>query len=372
MHLNPINVLIFFGILQSVIISILIVSSSSFKNAHARILILLLVVVSISLLPTFLGNSGLVQQFHMLAFTPLHLELFIFPVAYLYIKSIFDNTDGPKANSISHFIFPGIYWVYSLFIWLTTITYSAGKGLIAGKYFYFEVYSLYPVMMVLVAGFYAIRAYHLVKISSESGLSKNQKKFYTWLKALAILFVLGYSLDVTSVFLGQIYGHWRGTAFDEWLGIPFSMLVKLYYAVLVYLVATVGYAKFTQPKIKKSKLLVVQDLLTDITGLMEKEKLYLDTDFALPKMANELDMTAASVSAVLNNELNISFNDFVNKYRVEEVKNKLETGALDKYTLAAVAEEAGFKSKATFYRAFQKFTGQSPKSYLESLMTTLK
>ena len=116
----------------------------------------------------------------------------------------------------------------------------------------------------------------------------------------------------------------------------------------------------------------VQGLLSDITSLMEKEKLYLDTNFALPKMANELNTTVASVSAALNNELNISFSDFVNRYRVEEVKSKLEAGALDKYTLAAVAEEAGFKSKATFYRAFQKFTGQSPTSYLENSMTAAK
>ncbi len=372
MNLNPINVLIFFGILQSTIISLLIASGKSFKNTHARLLILLLSVVSLSLVPTFLGNSGLVDQFHMLLFVPLHLELFIFPVVYLYLQSIFRGSCSFKANSLTHLILPGIYWVYSLGIWLTTLTHATDKGLIAGEYFYFEVYSLYPVFMILVAGFYSFKMYHLVSQSSKSGLSKDQKRFYTWLKVLAFLFSIGYTLDVTSVIIGQITGHWRGTAFDEWLGIPFSMFVKLYYAALVYVIATVGYAKFTHRKIKPSNSNNYKSLIKELTRLMEQEKLYLDTGFSLPKMARELNTNVASVSAAINSQLNISFNDFVNKYRVEEVKAKLETNVLDKYTLAAVAEEAGFKSKTTFYRAFQKFTGQSPMSYLESPISVSK
>lgn len=374
MSLNPVNVLIFLGVFQSLVIITLIIMSKSFDTTHNKLLVVLLAVVGISLIPTFLGNSGLIERYHFLAFIPLHLALFTFPVLYLYFKSIFEQPNFSTKNVYFHFLIPGSYWIYSAFIWIQTLNSLTGKGLIAGKFYYFEIYRLYPLILVLVVGYYSICSFQVITAAQNKGLTKEQTKFHKWLEILALVFLIGFVLDFSSVVLGQIYGHWRGTAFDEWLGIPFSMLVKVYYAVLIYLVATIGYAKFTQPKIKKSKLMSydVQSLLFDITSLMENKKLYLDTNFALPKMANELNTTVASVSAALNNEMNISFNDFVNKYRVEEVKNKLETGALNKYTLAAVAEEAGFKSKATFYRAFQKFTGQSPTSYMENSMTVLK
>ena len=61
----------------------------------------------------------------------------------------------------------------------------------------------------------------------------------------------------------------------------------------------------------------------------------------------------------------MNFNDFVNKYRVEEVKKAFDNGDHKKSTLLGIAFDCGFNSKATFNRAFKKNTGLSPKDYLE-------
>ncbi|MEX0291269.1 MAG: helix-turn-helix domain-containing protein, partial [Flavobacteriaceae bacterium] len=60
------------------------------------------------------------------------------------------------------------------------------------------------------------------------------------------------------------------------------------------------------------------------------------------------------------------FNDFVNEYRVQAVKDMLHSGKQQKLSLLGIAHECGFNSKATFNRAFRKLSGTSPSEFLKS------
>jgi AraC-like DNA-binding protein len=66
----------------------------------------------------------------------------------------------------------------------------------------------------------------------------------------------------------------------------------------------------------------------------------------------------------LNNHLNKSFNEFVNEYRIEEVKKRLVEKGNEHLTISGIALDCGFNSQATFQRAFKHVTGVSPKEYV--------
>ena len=83
-------------------------------------------------------------------------------------------------------------------------------------------------------------------------------------------------------------------------------------------------------------------------------------------LAEKLGMNRGELSEVINVGAEKNFNDFVNHYRVEEVKRKLQQGEGEKYSLLAIALDCGFNSKATFNRVFKKLTGQSPSDYQKS------
>jgi AraC-like DNA-binding protein len=68
---------------------------------------------------------------------------------------------------------------------------------------------------------------------------------------------------------------------------------------------------------------------------------------------------------VINQGFRLNFNDLINQYRIEAVKQKLKAGEQKTQTLLGIAYDCGFNSKATFNRAFKKATGQSPKEWLE-------
>ena len=67
---------------------------------------------------------------------------------------------------------------------------------------------------------------------------------------------------------------------------------------------------------------------------------------------------------VLNDVMGKNFYGVVNEYRLREAIQIMETSGR-KYTIEAIAEMVGFNSKSSFYACFKKFTGMSPKEYLE-------
>lgn len=91
--------------------------------------------------------------------------------------------------------------------------------------------------------------------------------------------------------------------------------------------------------------------------------MYRNPELTLTDLANQLGTNPSLLSKIINRSFGKNFNDYVNQYRVLEVKENLANPANAHLTIMSLAYDAGFNSKATFNRAFKKFTGDSPKTY---------
>ena len=107
----------------------------------------------------------------------------------------------------------------------------------------------------------------------------------------------------------------------------------------------------------------VKEIASDITRLMEKDKLYQEPELTLQVLAEKLGYQAYQVSQAINEGFSKSFYQLVNGYRVEEAKRLLGDERNRNYTLLSVGFEAGFNSKTTFNTVFKKFTGLTPTEY---------
>ena len=96
---------------------------------------------------------------------------------------------------------------------------------------------------------------------------------------------------------------------------------------------------------------------------MEQDKLYRRSSLTLGELADVLETSPHNISEVLNTHVEKTFHDFVNGYRVDEVKQRLADPASSAFTLLSIGLDAGFNSKSSFNAVFKKHTGMTPSTF---------
>lgn len=94
----------------------------------------------------------------------------------------------------------------------------------------------------------------------------------------------------------------------------------------------------------------------------EQEKPYLNPDLNMTLLSEKLRIPKHHLTEVLNGNIGKNFFQFVNEYRIEEVKQKL-SNPKNPYSIEAIGYECGFNSKSTFFSVFKNITGQTPSEY---------
>ncbi len=106
-----------------------------------------------------------------------------------------------------------------------------------------------------------------------------------------------------------------------------------------------------------------QHLIDRLLLYMESEKPYLDPELTLSDLAKRLALSRSVLSQLINEGVGDNFYNFVNRYRVEQVKLFMNDPTMRHFNLLGLALEAGFKSKSTFNLIFKRFTGLTPSEY---------
>jgi AraC-like DNA-binding protein len=107
-------------------------------------------------------------------------------------------------------------------------------------------------------------------------------------------------------------------------------------------------------------------LFRRISGLMEQEMLYRDSDLSLDLLAKKLNEQRHHVSQAINEQAGKSFSEFVNEYRVAEAQQLLAAMKKREMNAIEVAYQVGFGTKNAFNLAFKKRTGMTPTAYREA------
>lgn len=162
---------------------------------------------------------------------------------------------------------------------------------------------------------------------------------------------------------------------------PFLYLPVLYMPFFVALVAVSIYAlhepgyspSATTPEVKKTKYAhsvlsnsEIDQLGQRLIDLMASDKLYLDPELSVERLAEILDTSRHKFSQFLNHVLRKSYSEYINELRIEEAKRLLVNPNMHQYTLQAVANTAGFSSYTTFFQVFKKLVGMTPQEYKKS------
>jgi AraC-like DNA-binding protein len=110
----------------------------------------------------------------------------------------------------------------------------------------------------------------------------------------------------------------------------------------------------------------METLLAQLKHAMDEEKVYLDPELSLPRLAERLGCSVNHLSQAINAGHSMSFFDYINQFRVAEAARMLRQKDCRFPAILDVALSVGFNSTSTFYTAFKKATGQTPAKYRRS------
>jgi AraC-like DNA-binding protein len=105
------------------------------------------------------------------------------------------------------------------------------------------------------------------------------------------------------------------------------------------------------------------EVIQKLNSAIESNMLYRNPKLSLSDLSRSVDISERVISDVINQQLGKNFFQFINEYRVEEIKKRLKDPSNDHLKILSLAFDAGFNSKASFNRVFKSYTGQTPKDY---------
>lgn len=100
-------------------------------------------------------------------------------------------------------------------------------------------------------------------------------------------------------------------------------------------------------------------LIERIEEVVTKRQLYLRHNLKISDVAAELGTNRLYVSTAINEEMGISFSDYINRKRVNYAIHLMSVNP--QLTIYEIADLSGFSSDKSFYRNFKNITGKSPK-----------
>ena len=107
----------------------------------------------------------------------------------------------------------------------------------------------------------------------------------------------------------------------------------------------------------------LKELALSLKQLMQKERLYRESELKLETLANKLNISKHFISQIINQVYRVNFFEYINLLRIEEAKQLLAGNDKKSMNIIEVAYSVGYNTKNTFNTAFRRIVGVTPTEY---------
>jgi len=209
-------------------------------------------------------------------------------------------------------------------------------------------------------------------VSKPSAISANQRLLKKWLTAFVGTLTSIMVIFLVSFVISLLYENSNNSLPSYLLSLGFAVLFVFANGVLFFMLREPKILSVEIESVEKEKVLKLPKAVNRQSGeklisLMNDELLFLDPLLCLNDIAEKMELHTRTTSMLLKYIIKQNFNDFVNTFRVDTAKDKIEHYGEEK-TLTEVQFESGFNSKSVFNSAFKKHTGMTPTQYRNSKM----
>ena len=364
------SILVFICILQGLIFAGLLTIRGVRQRSRADLwLAVLIVLLCSSLITPLIGFANVYDNNQWLTYFPFSIAYSYGLCVWFYTVNLTDSRHRLTRRDLLLFVPTTVYLAYRLFLFGHRVEWKSWFDDNYGDAFGAAIFVTEAVWNLTFL-YLAIRHYRKYRVWLDANFSDTEKIKFDWLRNFLYLFtsvvVLGALFDFANSFVVRL-------SYIQYFYFEIVLALGTYYlAVAGYLRSRTIELTFAEepdaadePRRQLLSDAEMARLRSRLLAVMSDERPYLDPSLTLTDLTRAVGVNSTVLSHLINKGFEKNFNDFINEYRINEVKSRLR--ATDDETMLAIALESGFNSKATFNRAFKKFTGRTPREFQEDL-----
>jgi len=383
-YLSTFNFILIVGVIQGFFFNIVIFSTNKFKDKAILFLSLTVLFLSINNLQSWFIDENFEISFYYMKYFKLTWNVFLAPMFYLFLVNYLKIENYLKRL----FLITIALFVSSILIRILFLYYLKSQEGSSEFVFYLKRYNsiedisifIYTISIFTYSSIIFFTQHKRFKLISSYDNLK-------WIKTFFVLSSVVLSFWLIAIVLNYYYVAISTSYFYSPLRISTSFLIYW-----------IGYQGLYQQKFVQDRMIirsrlknqefVDDDILkisnkkntTDVNYSKRKvqfkeinqfvitKKKYTDASLSLESLASDINISSSLLSQLINTYSDNNFTDYINKHRIELVKELLIDENYKNYTILSIGLESGFNSKSTFYAAFKKHTNLTPAEYKKELL----
>lgn len=347
------------------------------KAIHDKILIGWLIYLGLFTGIYAFTSDVLFTDFHQLSVNFISLLMLHGPFLYFYIFALVDEKFSITWKSFLHFV---PFLLFNLYLFIISFSPEISETIrldhVETEHSSPLLFVLFLILTALSGPIYitlSIKLFKKLDINIFNNFSTSENVNLDWLRKLVYSFGLIWTVLIIFASLHHVFNLFSWIFCTDGLFLSLSVFIILigYFGLKqkeIFIHFSENDIEYvTEPKIKYAGVSLKEDdaqnYVKKINAFMNLERPYLDANLTLAHIAKELQIPTHILSRVINEKFGLNFFDFINKYRVDEVKAKINKPEFDNLSLLGIALESGFNTKSAFNRVFKKMTGLTPSEY---------
>lgn len=351
------------------------------RTVHDKIMTAWLVYLGIYVGLYAVFSDVLFTKYQLFSASFISLLLLHGPFLYLYISSLTNDKFQISWKNLIHFT---PFVLFNLYIVLASFFPHYAQKIrldhsdnVHGTAYFFNLFLILTVLSGPVYILLTIRLFRKLDINIFNNFSVSENVSLDWMRKLIYTFGVVWTVLMIFTTIHHVFGLFSWSFCTNGLFLSLSVFILLIGFLglnqkeifVQYPDKQIEYV-IDEPKAKYATTLLKEDEMDDyikkIVQYMDEEKPYLDADISLPELSERMNIPSHHLSRVINEKLNLNFFDFINQYRVEEVKLRIHDPQYEHLSILGIAFDSGFNTKSAFNRVFKKMTGMTPSEFKRS------
>ena len=246
-----------------------------------------------------------------------------------------------------------------------------------GQIYRIKIMQILFIVQLALVSYYGYKKLSKFNKEINNYYSDTEMKTLAPIKNLLIIFILFTAFSAVANQLGKVF-----FIQESW----YLIIPSVIFSSMLFATSYIGYKQnFTAYDFYKETLKsnlkeidIHPDSSTEILKeqlhyLMEEKQLFKQKDLHISDVALHVGSNRTYVSNCINKEMNISFSDYINTYRIKHAQSlMIMPGNL--FSQIEISELSGFSNESSFYRNFKNITGTTPNKWLQqqSINSTLE